>query len=144
MQLEAQVDRHQEIAALHASIEGFCLHIQRGLDNATFEQRRQLVELLIDRVIVTESDVEIHYVIPTTPASEHIRFCHLRTDYRHHLHCHRPGLAVAGNRDGLVLAQDCRLVDEPASEDRFGQRCLEDGIAPTLPPSRLTAPFGSG
>jgi site-specific DNA recombinase len=85
-QLDVQVDRHQEIAALHASIEEFCQRIQRGLDHATFEQKRQLVELLIDRVIVTESDVEIHYVIPTTPASEHVRFCHLRTDYRHHLY----------------------------------------------------------
>ena len=85
-QLDAQVDRHQELAALQTSMEAFCQRIQSGLDHATFEQRRQLVELLIDRVIVTESDVEIHYVIPTAPASEHVRFCHLRTDYRHHLH----------------------------------------------------------
>lgn len=84
-QLEVQVDRHQELAALSASVEAFCQRIQSGLETATFEQRRQLIELLIDRVIVTESDVEIHYVIPTTPASDHVRFCHLRTDYRHHL-----------------------------------------------------------
>ncbi len=34
---------------------------------ATFEQRRQLVELLIDRVVVTDGEVEIRYVLPTTP-----------------------------------------------------------------------------
>src|SRR5262247_2029498 len=51
--------------------------------NTTWEQKRQLVELLIDRVVVTDADVEIHYVIPTTPASEQVRFCHLRTDYFH-------------------------------------------------------------
>jgi len=42
------------------------------------------VELLIDRVIVTAEEVEIRYVIPTDPSSEHVRFCHLRSDYLHH------------------------------------------------------------
>jgi hypothetical protein len=37
------------------------------LAEATFEQKRQLVELLIDRVIVTMDEVEIRYVIPTSP-----------------------------------------------------------------------------
>jgi site-specific DNA recombinase len=32
-------------------------------------------------VIVTNDDVEIRYVIPTSLSSEHIRFCHLRKDY---------------------------------------------------------------
>src|SRR5207248_148489 len=37
--------------------------------------------LLIDRVVVTDNAVEIRYVIPTTEASRHTRFCQLRTDY---------------------------------------------------------------
>jgi site-specific DNA recombinase len=45
-----------------------------GLDRAGFEQRRQLVELLIDRVVVTDSQVEIRYVIPTTPGGTTTRF----------------------------------------------------------------------
>lgn len=45
-----------------------------GLDGATFEQRRKLVELLVDRVIVTDEEVEIRYVIPTSLESEHVRF----------------------------------------------------------------------
>jgi hypothetical protein len=36
---------------------------------------------LIDRVIVSDEEVEIRYVIPTDPSSEHVRFCHLRSDY---------------------------------------------------------------
>jgi site-specific DNA recombinase len=52
-----------------------------GLDQATFEQRRQLVELLIDRVVVTDGQVETRYVIPSTDHSTKTRFCHLRTDY---------------------------------------------------------------
>jgi site-specific DNA recombinase len=79
--LASQIDRQLEVAALVISVEDFCQRIQTSLDNATFEQKRQLVELLVDRVIVTDEDVEIRYVIPTNSASEHIRFCHLRSDY---------------------------------------------------------------
>jgi site-specific DNA recombinase len=56
--------------------------VRHGLAQATFEQRRTLVELLIDRVIVTDGAVEIRYVMPTDRASEQVRFCHLRLDYR--------------------------------------------------------------
>ena len=80
-QLTQQVRRQEELAGWNASIEAFCQRIQFGLDQATFEQKRKLVELLIDRVIVTNGDVEIRYVIPTSPESEYIRFCHLRKDY---------------------------------------------------------------
>ncbi len=80
-QLSAQVDRRKELAGVMASVENFCRRVQAGLDSATFEQKRQLIELLIDRVIVANGDVEIRYVIPTSPSSEHVRFCHLRSDY---------------------------------------------------------------
>ncbi len=80
-QLTAQVDQQKELAGLVSSIEDFCQRVQQGLETATFEQKRQLIELLIDRVVVTDGDVEIRYVIPTSPNSEHVRFCHLRTDY---------------------------------------------------------------
>ena len=79
--LLTQIDRQREVAGLMTSIEAFCQRIQQGLAQTTFEHKRELVLLLIDRVIVTDGDVEIRYVIPTSPASEHVRFCHLRTDY---------------------------------------------------------------
>jgi hypothetical protein len=44
-------------------------------------QRRTLVELLIDRVLVDNGDVEIRYVIPTSPRDETTRFYQLRKDY---------------------------------------------------------------
>jgi site-specific DNA recombinase len=81
-QLEAQADRRKELAGLSGRIEDFCRRVQQGLVQATFEQRRALVELLIDRVIVTDGEVEIRYVMPTDHASEQVRFCHLRLDYR--------------------------------------------------------------
>jgi site-specific DNA recombinase len=86
VQLCAQAERHEEIAGLAIAIDDFCARVQAGLINANFEQKRQLIELLVDRVIVTDTEVEIRYVIPTHPRSEHIRFCHLRTDYFHDPH----------------------------------------------------------
>ncbi|RPI33468.1 MAG: recombinase family protein [Chloroflexota bacterium] len=80
-QLVAQADRYKELAGLAGNVKDFCQRIQTGLAEATFEQIRQLVELLIDRVIVTGDEVEIHYVIPTSRGSEHVRFCLLRSDY---------------------------------------------------------------
>ena len=80
-QLEASVGRHDELAALVQSMEAFCQRIQQGLAEATFEQKRQIIELLVDRVVVTEDEVEIRYVIPTASSAEQIRFCYLRLDY---------------------------------------------------------------
>jgi site-specific DNA recombinase len=88
-QLQAQAQRRMELAGVAGSIEDFCERVQGGLDEATFEQRRQLVELLIDRVVVTDEEVEIRYVVPLNPKGERIRFCQLRSDYRSML----PGLS---------------------------------------------------
>jgi site-specific DNA recombinase len=76
------VDRRQELAGLSRSIEDFCERIRTGLQQATFDQKRKLVELLIDRVIVSDGEVEVRYVMPTCKNSEQIRFCHLQLDYR--------------------------------------------------------------
>jgi site-specific DNA recombinase len=81
-QLTAQVDRREELAGLSRSTEDFCQRIRQGLEQASFEQKRKLVELLIDRVIVTDGEVEIRYVMPTSKSSENTRFCHLYLDYR--------------------------------------------------------------
>lgn len=83
-QLQGQARQRMELTGVAGSIEDFCERVRGGLAEATFEQRRKLVELLIDRVIVTDEEVEIRYVIPTDPSSEHVRFCHLRSDYLHY------------------------------------------------------------
>jgi site-specific DNA recombinase len=81
-QMERQVERTVELAGVVTSIEDFAARIRQGLDNANFEQKRQLVELLIDRVVVSNEEVEIRYVVPTNKASEQVHFSHLRADYR--------------------------------------------------------------
>jgi site-specific DNA recombinase len=80
-QLEASARERAELAAIADSIEEFCERLRAGLADATFEQKRRLVELLIDRVIVNDEEVEIRYVVPTSPEGPHQPFCHLRTDY---------------------------------------------------------------
>jgi site-specific DNA recombinase len=79
--LEAQADRQAELAGWAASAADFCGRVRAGLAGADFARKRQLVELLIDRVLVTDGEVEIRYVIPLSPGSERVRFCHLRKDY---------------------------------------------------------------
>lgn len=80
-QLEVSVGRHDELAGMVQSIEAFCQQVQQRLAEAAFAQKRHLIELLLDRVVVTNEEVESRYVIPTSPTSEHLRFCHLRLDY---------------------------------------------------------------
>ena len=80
-QLDAQAQKQIDLAALNVGIEEFRQRIQPTLQDLNFAQRRQLVELLIDRVIVDDEQVEIRYVIPTSPKGEISRFCHLCIDY---------------------------------------------------------------
>jgi site-specific DNA recombinase len=80
-QLESSARERAELATIADSIEEFCKRVRAGLADATFEQKRRLVELLIDRVIVTDEEVEIRYVVPTSPEGPYQPFCHLRTDY---------------------------------------------------------------
>jgi len=116
-QLRAQSRQRMELAGVADSIEDFCGRVHSGLADATFEQRRKLVELLIDRVIVRDEEVEIRYVIPTDPSSEQVRFCHLRSDYLHHPPVPSQLLAridpTAGDARGYApLAQDFATASE--------------------------------
>jgi site-specific DNA recombinase len=93
-QLEAQARAQLDLQAMATSMETFCGQVRAGLEQARFDQRRGLVELLIDRVIVTGKQVEIRYVVPTSPKGPHQPFCHLRKDYRKsgplRARCHLP------------------------------------------------------
>ena len=60
----------------------FCERVRQGLEQADFGHKRELLELLIDRVIVTDETVEIRYAIPVGPEGEREPFCLLRTDYQ--------------------------------------------------------------
>jgi site-specific DNA recombinase len=80
-QLEAQAQQHLDVIELTDKITALCNRLQATLDQLDFAQQRQLVELLVDCVIVTDEQVEIRYVIPTDPQGETTIFRHLRSDY---------------------------------------------------------------
>jgi site-specific DNA recombinase len=80
-QLRAQAQRQLNLAVLAEGVESFCRRVQTSLDQLSFAQRRQLVELVIDSVLVINGQVEIRYVIPTSSEGEETPFCHLRKVY---------------------------------------------------------------
>ena len=101
-QLEARAQKRIELTEIAHSIEKFCEQVNSGLSGATFEQKRSLVELLIDRVVVTDEEVEIRYVVPTSPDGPHHPFCHLRTDYQDSF----PGRKVVGQQSPCTTTTD--------------------------------------
>jgi site-specific DNA recombinase len=99
--LMADADRQSETARLAAHAEAFCRRVQQGLEQADFGRKRELLELLIDRVIVTGDAIEIRYAIPVEPDGEREPFCRLRTDYQVGL----PGSRYRQDRKGVAEAQ---------------------------------------
>jgi hypothetical protein len=81
-ELTHDAERRGETAGLAAHAEAFCRRVRDGLAGADFDQRRALLELLVDRVVVADGAVEIRYVVPTGPEGEREPFCRLRSDYR--------------------------------------------------------------
>ena len=148
-QLTAQVDRREELAVLSHSMEDFCQRIRPGLEQATFEQKRKLVELLIDRVLVTDGEVEIRYVMPTSKSSENTRLCHLYLDYRTRSPGREKAYAAGQRVQSLCQcptnagrdrddAHDSQGTSEKGGQERRGGRSQVCGEA--LRPRRLVLP----
>jgi hypothetical protein len=100
-QRDTQAQQHVNVAALRQGMEAFGQRLQPTLDTLTFAQRRHLVEWLIDRVIVNDTQVEIRSVVPTGPNGETTPFCHLRLDYLNAPSTRGPLDALNGVVDGL-------------------------------------------
>ena len=84
-ELTRDADRQVEAARLAAHAAAFCRRVRQGLEQADFGRKRELLELLIDRVVVTGDAVEIRYAVPVGPEGERGPFCRLRTDYQERL-----------------------------------------------------------
>ncbi len=63
-QLATSAEQQAQIGVLVTQVEAFRATIAQGLDQASFARRRELVELLIDRVLVAPPEVEIRYIVP--------------------------------------------------------------------------------
>ena len=46
------------------NIGAFCDAVKQGIENASFEDRRKIIELLVEEIIVTNGKVEIAHIIP--------------------------------------------------------------------------------
>jgi hypothetical protein len=133
-QLDAAARQKLELGAVADGIDAFCQTIRTGLATATFAQRRQLAELLIDRVVVTDGQVEIRYVLPTSPDGPHRPFCQLCKD-----HLDPP----SGRRDGDQLGQRDRCgCPAPVIGQRAGVAVppgQQDAVALTVPGGSVVA-----
>jgi site-specific DNA recombinase len=120
-EVAAQGERLAGLGAIARSMTAVLEQLRVGLDQAGFEQRRQLVELLIDRVVVTDGQVEIRYVIPTTDLSTKTRFCHLRTDYFAY------DASAVRLEGGYLRSRGSDGVGDPLCPQRWGQHRLPGG-----------------
>lgn len=124
-ELDCAAQQHLDTAALASGVEVFCTKLRPMLEELSFAQRRQLVELLIDHVIVEDGKVEIRYVIPTGPKGEATRFCHLRTDYFNRLASvitTKPHPQIRTRRGWIVLTTHQHAVLEPLRGVKAFQR----------------------
>ena len=120
-QLDAAARQRLELGAVADGIEAFCQTIRAGLATATFEQRRLLAELLIDRVVVTDGEVEIRYVLPISPDGPHRPFCQLRKDHLNppsgHCDGDQPGQRDRPGRPAPVVRQRAGIAVPPGQQD---------------------------
>jgi site-specific DNA recombinase len=127
--LLADARDRDETARLADYAGEFCRRVRDGLAKADFERKRALLELLVDRVVVTDGKVEIRYAFPTGPEGERQPFCRLRTDYLHALPRRKlvrqqaPGLAAAQDvEDGIQHQPQVMLARTPAAGCRGQER----------------------
>ncbi|KAJ3064587.1 hypothetical protein HK102_008167 [Quaeritorhiza haematococci] len=122
--LAGESERLDEVVGMAATLESFCGRIAAGLETATFDGKRQLVELLVDRVVVTGDEVEIRYVLPTSDKSENVRFCHLRSDYLDHP-------SPRQYDEALLIFRLAHQLQDPAGEQPGpADRRLVGGVGP--------------
>lgn len=65
-QVTAETVKSDQLQAIAGQVEAFRARIAQGLEAAGFQERRALVELLVDRVVVDAPSVEVRYVVPLT------------------------------------------------------------------------------
>src|SRR5258708_37130117 len=61
VQLQSSVAQRRELTQVTQSFDQFCQTVRPILNQQSFEQHRQLVQLLVDRVIVLDEQVNIRY-----------------------------------------------------------------------------------
>lgn len=68
-----RTDREQELRLLEG-LEAFCQSVRGTLEEPTFDVRQKVLQLVVDRIVVEETRIVIHHVMPVGPVR-------LRTDH---------------------------------------------------------------
>ncbi len=68
-----RTDREQELRLLEG-LEAFCQSVRGTLDQPSFEVRQKVLQLVVDRIVIEDSKLVIHHVMPVGPVR-------LRTDH---------------------------------------------------------------
>jgi site-specific DNA recombinase len=86
MQQEQDVRSHQRqqvrLSELSANIEALCRTTRAGLHALDFAGRRKIIELLVDRVLISHDEIEIRYAVPLTGWTPPGKKPSLRLPYR--------------------------------------------------------------
>ncbi len=69
-----RADREQQIRLLQG-VDEFCESVRGALLEPSFETKQQVLQLVVDRIVVEDSKVTIHHVVPTAPVR-------LQTEYQ--------------------------------------------------------------
>jgi site-specific DNA recombinase len=67
--LEELTERRQHLAVL-GDLTRFCERVRGRLQDATFAEKRAILELLVERIIVGEDTLEVRHVIPLRGPAE--------------------------------------------------------------------------
>ena len=71
--LDRRSDKEQDAESVLQHLQTFCHRVAEGLDNMSFEERRQLLRLVVDRITVENETVRIETVIPGPNDSGQLR-----------------------------------------------------------------------
>jgi hypothetical protein len=61
---QSRVSREKEIRLLHGA-EEFCESIRTAIVGPTVDTKRKILQLVVDRIIVSKTEVVIRHIIPT-------------------------------------------------------------------------------
>ncbi|MBA3824957.1 MAG: recombinase zinc beta ribbon domain-containing protein, partial [Ktedonobacterales bacterium] len=65
--LEHQRDDREDQLRLIQGAELFCTSIQQALVDPSFATKQQVLQLVVDRIVVTEDELIVHHIIPAGP-----------------------------------------------------------------------------
>lgn len=61
-----RVDRERELRLLQG-LEEFCASVRDALEEPSFETRQKVLRLVVDRIVVEDSKIVVHHMVPTGP-----------------------------------------------------------------------------